>query len=102
MLGISLPNQSITEDKSREITTGRNLTLSDLVTQLKHYNSGVKKGKFHEMEWFTADLYTFCVLVCLDALSGLQELFSRHPGMLVSSLSTVVNGIVKLFIDDVS
>ncbi|KAI8334562.1 Rix1 complex component [Chlamydoabsidia padenii] len=75
---ISLPNQSITEDKSKEITTGRNLTLTDLVTQLKHYNSGVKK----------------------DALSGLQELFSRHPHLLVSSLSTVVNGIVKLFIDD--
>ncbi|CAO3596071.1 unnamed protein product [Absidia cylindrospora] len=75
---ISLPNQSITEDKSKEITTGRNLTLTDLVTQLKHYNSSVKK----------------------DALAGLQELFARHPGMLVSSLSTIVNGIVKLFIDD--
>ncbi|KAI8097470.1 Rix1 complex component [Halteromyces radiatus] len=75
---ISLPNQSITEDKSKEITTGRNLTMTDLVTQLKHYNSSVKK----------------------DALAGLQELFRRHPTMLISSLSTIVNSIVKLFIDD--
>ncbi|KAG0184060.1 hypothetical protein DFQ28_000212 [Apophysomyces sp. BC1034] len=75
---ISLPNQSITEDKSREITTSRNLTLADLVIQLKHYNANVRK----------------------DALSGLEELCGRHPELLVSSLSSVVHGLLKLFIDD--
>ncbi|KAI7905295.1 uncharacterized protein BX663DRAFT_484579 [Cokeromyces recurvatus] len=75
---IILPNQSINEDKSHEITTSRNLTLSDLVVQLKHYNSGVKK----------------------EALSGLLELCNSHPELLVSSLGQVVNGVLKLFIDD--
>ncbi|CAO3642235.1 unnamed protein product [Cunninghamella blakesleeana] len=75
---ISLPNQSINENKSSELTTSRNLTLTDLLIQLKHYNSSVKK----------------------DALSGLQELCDRNPNLLVSSLGTIVNGIVRLFIDD--
>ncbi|KAI8384700.1 Rix1 complex component [Radiomyces spectabilis] len=75
---ISLPNQSITEDKSREITTSRNLTLSDLIVQLRHYNASVKK----------------------DALSGMQELCLTHPDLLLSSLSLVVNGILKLFVDE--
>ncbi|KAI8886564.1 hypothetical protein K501DRAFT_243995 [Backusella circina FSU 941] len=75
---ISLPNQSISEDKSQEITTSRNLTLPDLLVQLKHYNSGVKK----------------------DALLGMQDLCTQHPALLVSSLGSVVNGILKLFVDD--
>ncbi|CAO3637389.1 unnamed protein product [Cunninghamella echinulata] len=75
---ISLPNQSITENKSSEFTTSRNLTLTNLLTQLKHYNATVKK----------------------DALSGLQELCGRNPTLLVSSLGNIVNGIVRLFIDD--
>ncbi|KAG2235918.1 hypothetical protein INT48_008221 [Thamnidium elegans] len=77
---ITLPNQSINEDKSHEITTSRNLTLADLVVQLKHYNSGVKKG--------------------ISALSGLTDLCSSYPHLLVSSLGLVVNGVLKLFVDD--
>ncbi|KAI8059528.1 hypothetical protein BC940DRAFT_313503 [Gongronella butleri] len=75
---ISLPNQSISEDKSQQVTTSRNLTLLDLLTKLKHYNAGVKK----------------------DALAGMQELLGQHQHLLVGSLSAIVNGIVKLFIDD--
>ncbi|CAO0792684.1 unnamed protein product [Mucor circinelloides] len=75
---ISLPNQSINEDKSHEITTSRNLTLADLVVQLKHYNAGVKK----------------------EALSGLTDICNSHPALLVSSLGLVVNGVLKLFVDD--
>ncbi|KAI8971431.1 Rix1 complex component [Mycotypha africana] len=75
---VVLPNQSITEDKSHEVTTKRNLTMSDLVAQLRHYNSGVKK----------------------DALAGLTELCNGHPQLLASSLGLVVNGLLKLFIDD--
>ncbi|KAI8647896.1 Rix1 complex component [Parasitella parasitica] len=78
MIGISLPNQSISEDKSHEITTSRNLTLTDLVVQLKHYNAGVKK----------------------EALSGLTDICTTHPALLVSSLGLVVNGILKLFVDE--
>ncbi|KAG2216970.1 hypothetical protein INT45_011876, partial [Circinella minor] len=75
---ISLPNQSITEDKSKQVTTRRNLTLTDLVTQVKHYSPGVRK----------------------DAILGLQELCATHPGTLNVSLGIVVNGILKLFVDD--
>lgn len=75
---ITLPNQSINEDKSHEITTSRNLTLADLVVQLKHYNSGVKK----------------------EALSGLTDICHQHPALLVSSLGLVVNGVLKLFVDE--
>jgi len=39
-----LPTQSITEDKSNEITNSRNLTLNELLTQLKHYSPGMRKG----------------------------------------------------------
>lgn len=42
--GISLPNQSVTENKSQHATTKRNLTLIDIVSQLRHYNASVKKG----------------------------------------------------------
>ncbi|ORX63215.1 hypothetical protein DM01DRAFT_1331283 [Hesseltinella vesiculosa] len=74
---ISLPNQSITEDKSQQITTSRNLTLTDLLSKLKHYSGNVKK----------------------DGLSGMQELLGKHPELIVTSLGEIVKGIVKLFID---
>ncbi|KAI8976044.1 hypothetical protein BDB01DRAFT_728363, partial [Pilobolus umbonatus] len=35
-----------------------------------------------------------------DALSGLTELCSEHPNLLVSSLGSVVNGVIRLFIDE--
>ncbi|KAI9496682.1 hypothetical protein BDB00DRAFT_758106, partial [Zychaea mexicana] len=35
-----------------------------------------------------------------DAMLGLQELCATHPETLTSSLGTVVNGILKLFVDD--
>ncbi|CAJ0759134.1 23943_t:CDS:2, partial [Entrophospora sp. SA101] len=41
---ISLPNQSITEDKSNLITNTRKLSLSELLTQLRHYNSRTRKA----------------------------------------------------------
>ena len=43
---ISLPNQSITEDKSNVITNTRNLSLNELLTQLRHYNPKIRKGFF--------------------------------------------------------
>ncbi|KAI9268341.1 Rix1 complex component [Phascolomyces articulosus] len=36
----------------------------------------------------------------LDAVLGLQELCASHRGTLSASLGTVVNGILKLFVDD--
>ncbi|CAG8473935.1 960_t:CDS:10 [Dentiscutata erythropus] len=69
---ISLPEQSIAKDKSEEITNTRNLTLNDLVTQLKHYNS----------------------------IQGLRDLFHKHPSILSRSLSTIVNPLSRLLVDD--
>ncbi|CEI97797.1 Putative Pre-rRNA-processing protein ipi1 [Rhizopus microsporus] len=77
---IVLPNQSINEDKSHEITTSRNLTLSDLLVRLRHPSANVKK----------------------EALLGLSDICSKNPGLLISSLGQVVNGLLKLFIDEVS
>lgn len=37
-----------------------------------------------------------------DAISGLEELYRRHPTLITASLGQVVNGILKLLIDDVS
>ncbi|CAB4400420.1 unnamed protein product [Rhizophagus irregularis] len=75
---ISLPSQSITEDKSNEITNSRNLTLNELLTQLKHYNSGMRK----------------------DAIIGLKDFFRVNPHILSQSLSLVVNSLLRLLIDD--
>ncbi|CAG8600609.1 8604_t:CDS:10 [Paraglomus brasilianum] len=75
---IILPNQSINEDKSHELTNSRNLTLNDLVTQLRHYSANVRK----------------------DALLGLKDLFNRYPQILPGSLSLVINAIVKLLVDE--
>ncbi|CAG8653340.1 3912_t:CDS:2, partial [Paraglomus occultum] len=75
---IILPNQSITEDKSHELTNSRNLTLNDLVTQLRHYSANVRK----------------------DALLGLKDLFNRYPQILPASLSLVINTIVRLLVDE--
>ncbi|RHZ46096.1 hypothetical protein Glove_634g10 [Diversispora epigaea] len=75
---IILPNQSIIEDKSNEITNSRNLTLNDLTTQLKHYNSGVRK----------------------DAIQGLKDFFYKHPHILTESLSVIINSLARLLIDD--
>jgi hypothetical protein len=44
-----MPAQSIAEDKSTEYVTHRNLSLEDLLSQLKHYNKTVRKGI--ETDW---------------------------------------------------
>jgi hypothetical protein len=36
-----------------------------------------------------------------EALSGLTDICGNHPALLVSSLGLVVNGVLKLFVDDV-
>ncbi|GES82738.1 hypothetical protein RCL_jg11547.t1 [Rhizophagus clarus] len=75
---ISLPSQSITEDKSNEITNSRNLTLNELLTQLKHYNPGTRK----------------------EAILGLKDFFRVNPHILSQSSSLVVNSLLRLLIDD--
>ncbi|KAJ2788454.1 rRNA processing protein, partial [Coemansia linderi] len=40
---IVLAEQSITVDKSSELTNSRNLTLKDLLSQLRHYSTPIRK-----------------------------------------------------------
>ncbi|CAG8442068.1 8043_t:CDS:10 [Ambispora leptoticha] len=75
---IILPNQSITEDKSSELTNSRRLTLNDLLIQLRHYNPGSRR----------------------DAIQGLADYFHRYPFMLPRSLSNVINATVRLLVDE--
>ncbi|KAG0047219.1 hypothetical protein BGZ83_007690 [Gryganskiella cystojenkinii] len=77
---ISLPSQSITHDKTTLLTNSRNVTFSELMTQLKHYSPSTRK----------------------DALLGLRDLFHRHPHLLPLHLGVLVNTIVRLLIDDSS
>jgi pre-rRNA-processing protein IPI1 len=100
-----LPNQSITEDKSNEITNSRNLTLNELLTQLKHYNPGMRKGCLFNV------IYLFKKLLALirpylkkkkkDAIIGLKDFFRVNPHILSQSSSLVVNSLLRLLIDDV-
>ncbi|CAG8553939.1 10247_t:CDS:2 [Acaulospora colombiana] len=64
---IILPGQSITEDKTNEITNSRNLTLNELITQLKHYSPGTRR----------------------DAIQGLKDFFLKYPHALSESLTTI-------------
>ncbi|PPR00489.1 hypothetical protein CVT24_005549 [Panaeolus cyanescens] len=78
---IFLPSQSIVVDKdATEPTTKRQLTFGDLVSHLKHYNSGTRK----------------------DALLGFRELFESHWDLVAPSLTTLVNAFVKIFADEAS
>jgi hypothetical protein len=42
---VRMPTQSITEEKD-DVVNARNLTLRDLLSQIKHYNANVRKGIF--------------------------------------------------------
>ncbi|KAI0348476.1 hypothetical protein BDW22DRAFT_1424636 [Trametopsis cervina] len=78
---ITLPSQSIAntnEKDARAPTTRRKLTFEDLMVHLKHYNSGTRK----------------------DAILGLRELFEVHPETMVSSLTPLLNGCVRLIADE--
>ncbi|KAH9063528.1 hypothetical protein EDB87DRAFT_1673571 [Lactarius vividus] len=72
---IALPTQSIVLEKDPNApTTKRKLTFTDLVTHLRHHNSGIKK----------------------DALLGLRELFEAHPALIESSLAILIGTCVRL------
>ncbi|KAI8870802.1 hypothetical protein GQ42DRAFT_109606, partial [Ramicandelaber brevisporus] len=77
---IALPSQSITADKSGELTNSRNLTLRDLLTQLRHYNGTVRK----------------------EALIGLKDLMQRdvYGSVLRTQLGGLIEGLVKCILDD--
>ncbi|KAI8319519.1 hypothetical protein GQ54DRAFT_243433, partial [Martensiomyces pterosporus] len=75
---IVLTGQSITADKSAELTNSRNLTLKNVLTQLRHYSAATRK----------------------DAVSGLADFLSLHPEVLGTELGSIIDGTVKLIVDN--
>lgn len=45
---------------------------------------------------------TYVELVALDALLGLRELFEDHPEIIGLSLTSLLNGCVRLIADEVA
>ncbi|KAJ1973280.1 rRNA processing protein [Dimargaris xerosporica] len=75
---IVVTEQNLRTNRSDELTSARNLTLQDLIFQLKHYNPSVRR----------------------DAVHGLTELVTLHPTVLPNNLGTAVNAVVRLFLDE--
>ncbi|KAJ1960411.1 rRNA processing protein [Dipsacomyces acuminosporus] len=75
---IVLTGQSITADKSNELTNSRNLTLKNVLTQLRHYNATTRK----------------------EAIAGLADFLSLHPEVLGTELGSIIDGTVKLIVDN--
>ncbi|KAJ1983078.1 rRNA processing protein [Dimargaris verticillata] len=75
---IVVTEQNLRTNRGDELTNARNLTLQDLIFQLKHYNPSVRR----------------------DAVYGLTELVTSHPTVLPNNLSTAINAVVRLFLDE--
>ncbi|KAJ2506150.1 rRNA processing protein [Coemansia sp. RSA 2052] len=75
---IVLAEQSITVDKSSELTNSRNLTLKDLLSQLRHYSTPIRK----------------------DAVAGLADLLARYPEIIRAELGPIIEGSVRLVVDN--
>ncbi|KAJ2699184.1 rRNA processing protein [Coemansia sp. IMI 209128] len=75
---IVLAEQSITVDKSSELTNSRNLTLKDLLSQLRHYSTPIRK----------------------DAVAGLADLLARYPEIIRAELGPIIEGSVRLIVDN--
>ncbi|KAJ2745540.1 rRNA processing protein [Coemansia sp. BCRC 34301] len=75
---IVLAEQSITVDKSAEMTNSRNLTLKDLLSQLRHYSTPIRK----------------------DAVAGLADLLARYPEIIRAELGPIIEGSVRLIVDN--
>lgn len=98
-LAIALPSQGIAHDAERGVpTTKRKLTLDDLVSHLKHYSAGVRKGVWRSLFL----LQGTCLHLSQDAIIGLRELFEDHPDVIVSSLSTTLSNCARIIGDEVS
>ncbi|KAJ1955818.1 rRNA processing protein, partial [Linderina pennispora] len=75
---ITLGAQSITADKTAALTNSRKLTLKDVLTQMRHYSAVNRK----------------------DAVLGLTDFLSLHPEVLNTELGSIVDGTVKLIVDN--
>ncbi|KAJ2632562.1 rRNA processing protein [Coemansia sp. RSA 1290] len=74
---IVLAGQSISADKSAQLTNSRNHTLRELLTQLRHYSAPTRR----------------------DAVSGLGDFITLHPEALQADLGPIVEASVRLVVD---
>ncbi|OUM57529.1 hypothetical protein PIROE2DRAFT_17469, partial [Piromyces sp. E2] len=73
---IYIPDQGIVEEK-KDITSSRNLTLKELLVQVKHYSSITRK----------------------DALNGIKEIYTNYPDEIFLNLGTVFEKTIPVFVD---
>lgn len=83
-------------EKETSQTTKRGLTLDDLLSQLKHYSSGVRKGKYIYSSAFIFSAHTY-----QDAIHGLIELLDQHTNLVEQHLLRLVNACARLIGDEV-
>ncbi|KAM4688608.1 testis-expressed protein 10 [Discoglossus pictus] len=69
-------SEQLKEDRSLP-TNKRKLNITDLLSQMHHYNSGVKQS----------------------ALTGLQELLSTHPSVIDTHISSIMSEVAAVFTD---
>lgn len=75
---IALPQQSINADKSGKLVNSRNLTVADLALQLRHYLPSVRR----------------------DAVSGIREILTLHPSLMLSAAASLVPELSRCIGDD--
>jgi hypothetical protein len=96
-LAIVLPSQSIAVEKDlSQPTTRRQLSFADLLSHLKHHNSGIRKGFFS----FFAPIVSL-LTNNTDAILGLREILESHWDILRLSLTNLVNALVRVIADEV-
>lgn len=94
---IALPTQSIVAFRDENVpTTRRNLTIDNLLTQLKHYSPSVKKG--------APDRFCCCCHCWWgrsEALLGLTELLEAHSILIKQNLTQLINQLARMIADEV-
>ncbi|CDU24791.1 related to IPI1-essential component of the Rix1 complex [Sporisorium scitamineum] len=75
---IALPQQSINVDKSGKLVNSRNLTIVDLALQLRHYSASVRR----------------------DAVSGIKEILTMHPSLMLTDAASLVPELSRCIGDD--
>jgi hypothetical protein len=89
-LAIILPGQSITLDKTGQVTNARHQTVNELISLLKHYNAGSRRGKDQISGDTIGELLTLIVR-CFGGITGYlsyasffscsnNELSRKHSG----------------------
>ncbi|EPQ29108.1 uncharacterized protein PFL1_03397 [Pseudozyma flocculosa PF-1] len=75
---IALPQQSINKDNSTRLVTSRNLGVTELAQQLRHFGAGVRK----------------------EAVNGIREILSLHPILIRTAVGQLIPDICKVLSDD--